>query len=134
MRKYNLFWKVFAGVLWEWVLIPLFFFLLLPDGKNYKFLFPPDNFSHLFAFLFFLPAFFLTIFSCFHLHRRGKGTIMPQNPPRELVCDGLYCYCRNPMYLGYSYLFASFAFFFKNIFFLFISIGVIIFILFYAKL
>jgi len=83
--------------------------------------------------LFFIPAFFLTLYSCFHLHRKGKGTIMPQNPPEKLVNDGIYKYCRNPMYLGYTFLFASFSFFLRNLPFLFVSIGVIVFIFFYSK-
>jgi protein-S-isoprenylcysteine O-methyltransferase Ste14 len=30
----------------------------------------------------------------------GRGTPAPVDPPRELVVRGLYCYSRNPMYLG----------------------------------
>jgi protein-S-isoprenylcysteine O-methyltransferase Ste14 len=31
---------------------------------------------------------------------RGRGTLSPLDPPRELVVHGLYRYVRNPMYLG----------------------------------
>jgi protein-S-isoprenylcysteine O-methyltransferase Ste14 len=31
---------------------------------------------------------------------RGRGTLAPVDPPRELVVRGLYCYVRNPMYLS----------------------------------
>jgi protein-S-isoprenylcysteine O-methyltransferase Ste14 len=31
---------------------------------------------------------------------RGRGTLSPINPPRELVVAGLYRYVRNPMYLS----------------------------------
>lgn len=134
MKLNKLFFKVFAGVLWEWVVIPVLFFIFLPDGKRFQFLFPSNNFlRYTIGILFFIPSFFLTLFSCLHLHRKGKGTIMPQNPPKKLVNDGVYKYCRNPMYLGYSFLFASFSFFLKNLSFLFISIGVIVFIFFYSK-
>jgi protein-S-isoprenylcysteine O-methyltransferase Ste14 len=32
--------------------------------------------------------------------RRGRGTLAPVDPPRELVVQGLYRYVRNPMYLS----------------------------------
>ena len=32
--------------------------------------------------------------------RRGRGTLSPADPPRELVVSGLYRYVRNPMYLA----------------------------------
>lgn len=32
--------------------------------------------------------------------RRGRGTLSPVDPPRELVVRGLYRYVRNPMYLA----------------------------------
>jgi protein-S-isoprenylcysteine O-methyltransferase Ste14 len=31
---------------------------------------------------------------------RGRGTLAPVDPPRELVAAGLYRWVRNPMYLG----------------------------------
>jgi len=31
---------------------------------------------------------------------RGRGTLSPADPPRELVVTGLYRYVRNPMYLS----------------------------------
>jgi protein-S-isoprenylcysteine O-methyltransferase Ste14 len=32
--------------------------------------------------------------------RKGRGTLAPVDPPRELVVQGLYRYVRNPMYVG----------------------------------
>lgn len=32
--------------------------------------------------------------------RRGRGTLSPLDPPRQLVVQGLYRYVRNPMYLS----------------------------------
>ena len=32
--------------------------------------------------------------------RQGKGTPVPVDPPQHLVVSGLYCYVRNPMYVG----------------------------------
>jgi protein-S-isoprenylcysteine O-methyltransferase Ste14 len=34
--------------------------------------------------------------------QRGRGTLSPLDPPRELVIRGLYRYVRNPMYLSVS--------------------------------
>jgi protein-S-isoprenylcysteine O-methyltransferase Ste14 len=31
---------------------------------------------------------------------KGRGTLAPVDPPRQLVVQGLYRYVRNPMYLG----------------------------------
>ncbi len=32
--------------------------------------------------------------------RKGRGTPVPLDPPKELVVSGLYQYVRNPMYVG----------------------------------
>lgn len=32
--------------------------------------------------------------------RQGRGTLMPGVPTEHLVVTGLYCYVRNPMYVG----------------------------------
>ena len=34
--------------------------------------------------------------------RRGRGTLSPVDPPKELVVQGLYRYMRNPMYVAVS--------------------------------
>ena len=36
----------------------------------------------------------------FEFARRGRGTLSPVDPPKELVVQGLYRYVRNPMYLS----------------------------------
>jgi protein-S-isoprenylcysteine O-methyltransferase Ste14 len=36
--------------------------------------------------------------------RRGRGTLSPADPPRQLVVSGLYRYVRNPMYLSVTLL------------------------------
>ena len=39
--------------------------------------------------------------------RRGRGTLAPVDPPRELVVQGLYRYVRNPMYLSVALILAG---------------------------
>lgn len=127
--------NVSLGVLWEWVIIPFLFYFYLPKGQNFYYLFPESFLIRLIVFLIYLfSGLYFTLFSCFCLHKIGNGTILTIDPPRKLVKDGVYNYCRNPMYLGYSFLFFSFGFLLRNISFLFISSGVIIFILVYSKL
>ena len=84
MRIDKKFWMVFGGALWEWGIIPVTFFILLPKGKNFYYIFPSDFLRFLIGTLFFIPAFYITIFSCSHLHRKGEGTIMPQRPLKNL--------------------------------------------------
>jgi protein-S-isoprenylcysteine O-methyltransferase Ste14 len=38
---------------------------------------------------------------------RGRGTLSPVDPPRELVVKGLYRYVRNPMYLSVATILAG---------------------------
>lgn len=43
------------------------------------------------------------LFACiWEFAARGKGTLSPVDPPKELVVQGLYRYVRNPMYLSVS--------------------------------
>lgn len=130
LRKFNL----FLGILWEWIIIPFLFYTFLPKGENFYFLFPKNFILRFFIFLVYLFfGLYFTFHSIYCLHKFGKGTIMPNDPPQKLVKEGIYSYCRNPMYLGYSYLFFSFGFLLRNISFLFISVLVVIFIFIYSK-
>lgn len=133
MKKSQLFFLVSLGIIWEWIIIPIFFFLFLPKGKYFSFIFPHNHVIDLIlGIIFLLPGVLFTISSFVSLHRRG--TMLPQFPPEHLIINGVYQYCRNPMYLGYSFLFVGSAFLLKDISFLFISLGVIVFIFVYAKI
>jgi protein-S-isoprenylcysteine O-methyltransferase Ste14 len=46
---------------------------------------------------------------------RGRGTLAPIDPPKQLVVQGLYRYVRNPMYLGVLILLLGEAAFFQSI-------------------
>lgn len=43
---------------------------------------------------------FVLISSVVSFYRRGRGTLAPWDPPRELVVQDLYRFNRNPMYVG----------------------------------
>ena len=38
--------------------------------------------------------------SIWNFAAEGEGTLAPIDPPKRLVITGLFCYTRNPMYLG----------------------------------
>lgn len=133
MKKSELFFLVSLGIIWEWIIIPVFFFLFLPKGRSLSFIFPHNSVINLtLGFIFLSVGILFTVSSFVALHKRG--TMLPQLPPENLIINGVYQYCRNPMYLGYSFLFVGSAFLLKDISFLFISVGVIIFIFLYAKI
>jgi protein-S-isoprenylcysteine O-methyltransferase Ste14 len=46
---------------------------------------------------------------------KGRGTLAPIDPPRQLVVQGVYRYVRNPMYLGVLVLLLGQAAFFQSI-------------------
>ena len=134
MEKTKRFLCISVGIIWEWLIIPLFFYLIFRNKKNFEYLFPSNKIVCFLVFiLYFSSGLILTISSFYCLHIKGKGTILPQIPTKNLVKDGVYSYCRNPMYLGYSFLYFAFSFLFKNIWFSFISISVFLFIFLYAK-
>ena len=48
----------------------------------------------------------LIILRCFwDFARRGRGTPVPTDPPKELVVTGFYRYVRNPIYVGAMLIF-----------------------------
>jgi protein-S-isoprenylcysteine O-methyltransferase Ste14 len=57
---------------------------------------------HLLGILLIAAGAALLIACIWEFARRGRGTLAPVDPPRELVVQGLYRYVRNPMYLSVS--------------------------------
>ncbi|WP_299113524.1 isoprenylcysteine carboxylmethyltransferase family protein [uncultured Winogradskyella sp.] len=45
----------------------------------------------------------------------GRGTLSPVDPTKKLVTSGLYCFSRNPMYVGVILILIGEAVFFKSI-------------------
>jgi protein-S-isoprenylcysteine O-methyltransferase Ste14 len=52
------------------------------------------------AFPLWLSGALIIIWCSIDIIRRGRGTPAHFDPPKELVITGLYCYVRNPVYLG----------------------------------
>ena len=57
------------------------------------------DWSYLAAILF-LPGLVIFASTVKEFFVRGRGTLAPWDPPRALVAEGFYRYCRNPMYVG----------------------------------
>jgi protein-S-isoprenylcysteine O-methyltransferase Ste14 len=62
----------------------------------------PSNPLHLLGAALFASGTLLLIACIWEFANRGRGTLSPADPPKELVVQGLYRYVRNPMYLSVS--------------------------------
>ena len=60
----------------------------------------PSSPVHLMALLIGVSGVALLAACIWEFAMRGRGTLAPLDPPRELVVRGLYRYVRNPMYLA----------------------------------
>jgi protein-S-isoprenylcysteine O-methyltransferase Ste14 len=56
--------------------------------------------GHWAALPFWLTGVAVVIWCASDFVRKGRGTPVPLDPPKELVVSGLYRYIRNPMYVG----------------------------------
>ncbi|SRR5258707_15531594 len=61
---------------------------------------------------------------------KGRGTPAPIDPPKNLVVTGLYCYVRNPMYVGVLTIVIGHFLWFKTIWM--IGYAVLVFVAFYS--
>jgi protein-S-isoprenylcysteine O-methyltransferase Ste14 len=52
--------------------------------------------------------------SVWEFFARGRGTLAPVDPPKELVVSGLYRYTRNPMYNGVLAILLGLAWLFRS--------------------
>ncbi|MFA5393596.1 MAG: PIG-L family deacetylase [Candidatus Ratteibacteria bacterium] len=128
---------VFWGIIWEWIIIPtLVVYLALFLNRRLPYFLPFRKFDVLFAVAFLAIGLFWTLSSCLHLRFKGWGTIIPFcDPPCRLVTEGIYGYCRNPMYLGYLMLFLGLAIITSSFFILILSTtGTGLFLFLYIRL
>ncbi len=61
--------------------------------------FPPGSWNWA-AVPFWLAGVAILVWCAADFVRKGRGTPVPLDPPKELVVTGLYHYVRNPMYVG----------------------------------
>jgi protein-S-isoprenylcysteine O-methyltransferase Ste14 len=60
----------------------------------------PDLFKSYFGAVFILVGGSILLSSVVSFYRRGQGTLAPWDPPKRLVVQDIYCFNRNPMYVG----------------------------------
>jgi len=72
-------------------------------GRGIALVWPPDVLSVLGAVAFGIGLLLFSS-SLYEFVRRGRGTLAPWDPPRELVVHGPYRYVRNPMISGVVFL------------------------------
>ena len=61
----------------------------------------------------------------------GRGTPVPVEPPKKLVISGLYKFTRNPIYIGYFFIFLAEFFMFGHLLLLFYSVFIMLLIYIY---
>lgn len=94
-------WLAFRSVLWA-LLVPGLFAGYVPwrffglSRVRLDLLNP----AHLLGLVFLALGTVLLAMCIWEFARRGRGTLSPVDPPRQLVVQGLYRYVRNPMYLS----------------------------------
>jgi len=75
-------------------IVPVF---IIPKIPGLAFLPGPWNWA---AVPFWIVGIAAVIWCAADFVRKGRGTPVPLDPPKELVVTGLYQYVRNPMYVG----------------------------------
>lgn len=133
MKFLILFW----GVIWEWAIIPTAcIYTSVVVSRVFPLFLPTTPLDAFLEVSFISMGLFWTFASCFELTSKGKGTIIPfYNPPRILVKEGVYRYCRNPMYFGYIQLFFGISLIIHSLTnLLLFLIGITLFFIFYIRL
>ena len=95
------FWLLLRSAFWT-IALPGFFAGYLPwryFGVS-QVAFDWTNPLHLVAGLLIASGAMLLLTCIYEFAARGRGTLSPADPPKELVVQGLYRYVRNPMYVS----------------------------------
>jgi protein-S-isoprenylcysteine O-methyltransferase Ste14 len=79
-------------------IVPVFVIPTIPG-----FGFPPGVWNWI-AVPFWLVGIAMLVWCAADFVRKGRGTPVPLDPPKELVVSGLYRYIRNPMYAGVLFI------------------------------
>jgi protein-S-isoprenylcysteine O-methyltransferase Ste14 len=70
---------------------------------------------HLLGLTLMVPGAAILLWCIWDFASKGRGTLAPIDPPRQLVVEGLYRYVRNPMYLGVLLMLLGETAFFQSI-------------------
>jgi protein-S-isoprenylcysteine O-methyltransferase Ste14 len=65
--------------------------------------------GYIFGLLVMAGGLFILLWCVRDFYISGKGTLAPWSPPKDLVIVGLYCFSRNPMYVGVLVLVSGWA-------------------------
>jgi protein-S-isoprenylcysteine O-methyltransferase Ste14 len=63
----------------------------------------------------FLIGFVIMLWCIISFAVKGRGTLSPVDPTKKLVISGLYCFSRNPMYVGVMLILIGEAIFFQSV-------------------
>jgi protein-S-isoprenylcysteine O-methyltransferase Ste14 len=130
--------SIMLGAAWEWGVLPAFFVFLTKwlDTKIRLPIIMPATVKIPLVIAFFIAGIFFTCRSIYDITKLGEGTFIPATePPRKLVTSGVYRICRNPMYLGYIFLFMAIGLIYSSPFILFVIVpGIVLFLFCYSKL
>jgi protein-S-isoprenylcysteine O-methyltransferase Ste14 len=103
-------------------------FLILRKNAQWQFIsFPAWTYLGM---VLFIPGFLILLICITDFARKGKGTLSPADPTKQLVISGLYRYSRNPMYVGVMLMLVGEAIFFQS--FILAGYALLIFLLFYG--
>ncbi|MFA1822312.1 isoprenylcysteine carboxylmethyltransferase family protein [Virgibacillus oceani] len=86
------------------VVIPVILLCLFSSRLAWGFAFPYHVFVLFIGGVIFILGLVIVILSIRQFIQRGKGTLAPWDPPKNLVVSGLYRYMRNPMISGVAFI------------------------------
>lgn len=103
MKLKSILFGLVSGVIM--MIIAPYLLAVLNDNLN----FPVYNnlLSSIIGFILFILGVSIFIYCSALFSKLGKGTPAPVEPPKKLVITGIYRFTRNPIYIGYFFIFLA---------------------------